>query len=188
MPQVADLTFLQEYDDILARLDGELAEARAEIKDDEALRTARNAAHEADARCEGLEREQRHMEGEIDALSTKIEREEGRLYDGSVKLPKELAGIQQEIEALRARRSDIEDAELELLDSLEEAEASRAEARATGTSLPTFAIACRACGRGAFRANPNCGDRRNRLLSMARSTPGARDSNRRQRQPQGAQQ
>ena len=129
MPKVADLASLQDYDDILARLTGDLDQARAEIENDEALQAARIAAAGADEGCAALEREQRRLEGEIDGLVAKIEREEARLYDGSMRLPKELAGIQQEIASLRSRLSGVEDTELELLDTLEAAESGREEAR-----------------------------------------------------------
>ncbi len=129
MPQVADLASLQEIDDHLARLTTDLDEARADLEDDEALEAARSALTEVEERCSALEREQRQLEGEIDGLVARVEREEGRLYDGSVNLPKELAGLQQEIASLRSRLSDVEDTELALLDRLEEAEAAREEAR-----------------------------------------------------------
>ncbi len=129
MPQVADLASLQEYDDILAGLTAELEGARADLEDDEALQAAQTAATEADERCASLEREQRRLEGEIDGLVARVEREEKRLYDGSVKLPKELEGIQQEVASLRSRLSDVEDTELALLDRLEEAEGARDSAR-----------------------------------------------------------
>lgn len=131
MAQVSDLASLQDFDDVIARLEGELAEARADLESDEALDSARSALAEAEERCAGLEREQRRLEGEIDGLVARVEREEGRLYDGSVSLPKELATLQQEIASLRSRLSDVEDTELELLDSLEAAESAREEARAT---------------------------------------------------------
>lgn len=130
MPQVLDLASLQEHDDALARLNGDLEGARAELGDDDALEAARAAAEEAEARCTSLERDQRRLENEIDALVSRIEREEARLYDGSVGLPKELAGIQQEVASLRTRLSNVEDTELELLDKLEAAEAAREEAKA----------------------------------------------------------
>ncbi len=130
MAQVSDLASLQDFDDVIARLEGELAEARTELEDDEALVAARGSVDGAEERCAGLEREQRRLEGEIDGLVARVEREEGRLYDGSVSLPKELATLQQEIASLRSRLSNVEDTELELLDSLEEAEAQREEARA----------------------------------------------------------
>ena len=130
MPQVADLASLQDYDDILARLTADLDEARADLENDEALRAAQKAAAEADEGCATLEREQRRLEGELDGLVARVEREEKRLYDGSVKLPKELEGIQLEVKSLRSHLSDVEDTELALLDRLEEAEAAREEAHA----------------------------------------------------------
>ncbi len=130
MAQVSDLASLQDYDDVIATLEGELAEARAELEDDEALEAARGALAEGEERCAAMEREQRRLEGEIDGLVARVEQEEGRLYDGSVSLPKELATLQQEIASLRSRLSDVEDTELELLDSLEAAESAREEARA----------------------------------------------------------
>ncbi len=131
MPQVADLASLQEIDDHLARLTTDLDEARADLEDDEALASARSALAEGEERCAALEREQRRLEGEIDGLVARVEKEEGRLYDGSVGLPKELAGLQQEVASLRSRLSDVEDTELALLDKLEEAEGAREEARGT---------------------------------------------------------
>ena len=130
MPQVADLAALQDCDDTLARLNGELAEAREELADSSALGAARAATAGADERCATLDREQRRLEGEIDALSAKIEHEDTRLYDGSARLPKELTGIQQEIESLKARRSRLEDAEIEVLETLDAEEEERAQAHA----------------------------------------------------------
>ncbi|MDE2933002.1 MAG: hypothetical protein OXS47_03915 [Chloroflexota bacterium] len=129
MPQVADLASLQDHDDILAGLTTDLEEARADLEDNEALQAAQTTAAEAGERCASLEREQRRLEGEIDGLVARVEREEKRLYDGSVSLPKELASLQQEVASLRSRLSDVEDTELALLDRLEEAEAAREEAR-----------------------------------------------------------
>ena len=130
MPQVADLASLQDYDDLLARLTAELDEARADLENEEALRAAEEAVAEADERCATLEREQRRLEGEIDTLVARVEREEKKLYDGSTSLPKELEGLQREIASLRSHLSDVEDTELALLDTLEEAEAAREEAHA----------------------------------------------------------
>ncbi|MXW25632.1 MAG: hypothetical protein F4Z77_04945 [Dehalococcoidia bacterium] len=130
MPQVADLASLQDYDDILARLTAELEEARADLENEEALRAAEGAVAEADERCAALERDQRRLEGEIDTLVARVEREEKKLYDGSTSLPKELEGLQREIASVRSHLSDVEDTELALLDRLEEAEAARDEAHA----------------------------------------------------------
>ncbi len=132
MPQVADLVSLQEHDDVLKRLQADLAAAQADLADESALEAAKVGAQEAAEKGEGFEHERRRLEGEIETLSAKIEKEEGRLYDGSIGLPKELAGIQKEIDSLKGRRSRWEDSELEILDALEQAEA---EMTATASAL-----------------------------------------------------
>jgi uncharacterized protein len=55
-------------------------------------------------------------------LDSKIAAEERRLYDGSVANPKELESIQHEIEALRRRKSIIEDQVLIQMERREEME------------------------------------------------------------------
>ncbi|HCU99990.1 MAG: hypothetical protein CL897_01360 [Dehalococcoidia bacterium] len=130
MPKVADLASLQQHDDILAGLTTNLSETRADLENDSAHRAAQAAVAEADEHCASLEREQNGLEDEIAILREKISREEGRLYDGTVNLPKELTDLQQEIASLRSHLSDIEDTELALLDKLEAAETSQKEAHA----------------------------------------------------------
>ncbi len=129
MAQVADLISLQDYDDALARLTAELDGARVELADGEALQSAQAAVAGTEERRAALERDQRRLEGEIDGLVARVEREEKRLYDGSVSLPKELAGLQREIASLRSRLSDVEDTELALLERLEETETASAAAQ-----------------------------------------------------------
>lgn len=60
-------------------------------------------------------REQGRLEGETDLLGRKIEREEKRLFSGSVANPKELGSLQAEVEMLRGRRAQLEDALLEAM-------------------------------------------------------------------------
>jgi predicted nucleic acid-binding Zn-ribbon protein len=63
----------------------------------------------------------RDLELEIESLSTKISSSEQRLYSGSVKNPKELSDIQNEIAALKRRCQSLEDELLEAMVSGEEA-------------------------------------------------------------------
>ncbi|MHB0975925.1 MAG: zinc ribbon domain-containing protein [Candidatus Aquicultorales bacterium] len=62
---------------------------------------------------------QKKIEDELTALAEKIEREQKKLYGGTVTSPKELAGIQQEIDSLKERRDEVETALLEQLDVVE---------------------------------------------------------------------
>lgn len=62
---------------------------------------------------------QKRYEDKLDALTEKIEREQKKLYSGVVTIPKELTGIQQEIESLKERRDEEETVLLEQLDVVE---------------------------------------------------------------------
>ena len=90
----------------------------------------------------GVVREQSRLEGEIELLDKKIAREEKRLFSGSVANPKELASLQAEVRMLRDRRSQLEDALLEVMvrrDEIEETlgklEEERAGAASEGSRL-----------------------------------------------------
>jgi len=73
---------------------------------------------------EELKRQQLSAEWEIDDLTSKITTLEEKLYDGSLRNPKELANLQHEIEGLKVRRNQLEDKALEIMDQVELAEAS----------------------------------------------------------------
>jgi uncharacterized protein len=112
------LLALQEEDTEIRRL----SERRASMP--EAARLARVndklAELEADLAIAGkqlqeIEREQNRLEGEIEILARKTEREEGRLFSGSVSNPKELSSLQAEVEMLRKRASGLEDNLLEAM-------------------------------------------------------------------------
>lgn len=68
--------------------------------------------------------QQSRMEGEVSMLDEKISKESDRLYGGDITNPKELAGIQAEIDALRRRKNHVED---QLIDVMEQREALEGE-------------------------------------------------------------
>ncbi len=69
----------------------------------------------AQKQLDEIAREQDRMEGEIGILGQKIEREEKRLFAGSVSNPKELAALQAEVDSLKRKRSGFEDDLLEVM-------------------------------------------------------------------------
>ncbi|MGH2788473.1 MAG: zinc ribbon domain-containing protein [Actinomycetota bacterium] len=78
--------------------------------------------------------EQARLEAEMATRDAKIEREEGRLYSGSVSNPKELNALRAEIEMLKRQRSELEEGLLEamvqrdgLKETLDSLEKERAE-------------------------------------------------------------
>ena len=70
-------------------------------------------------------KEQRAADGEIAGLNAKIAPEEKRLYDGSVKNPKELTSIQHELDNLKQRRGEFEDVLLSVMDRIENLDRDR---------------------------------------------------------------
>ncbi len=62
---------------------------------------------------------QRKLEGELELLSTKIKNEEKKLYGGTIRGPKELLGLQEEVRALCKHKDELETDLLEQLDLVE---------------------------------------------------------------------
>jgi len=73
---------------------------------------------------EELSRQQHSTEWEIDDLSNKISAAEEKLYGGRIGNPKELANLQHEVETLKARRDQLEDKALAIMEQVELATAS----------------------------------------------------------------
>jgi uncharacterized protein len=75
-----------------------------------------------------LDRELRRMEGDVEQVRTRAARDQQRMQSGSVPA-KELESLQHEVESLARRQSDLEDAELEVMERREEAEGALAGLR-----------------------------------------------------------
>ncbi|MGH2682980.1 MAG: zinc ribbon domain-containing protein [Actinomycetota bacterium] len=116
---------LQELDLAIDRMEAR----RKELEAGEDLRAARERANAVEERVgelrlalDSVAQEQKRLETEVSSLDSKVAAEERRLYDGSVANPKELESIQREIEALRRRKSIIEDEVLVQMERREEME------------------------------------------------------------------
>jgi predicted nucleic acid-binding Zn-ribbon protein len=129
MSQVLEILTLQSLDDEVASLTAALAEVDRRLLGDEGLDAARERLAAASQALVDEQRRQRSAEADVAGLSARIAPEEKRLYDGSVKNPKELGSIQHEIELLKAARSKVEDHLLEVLSRLEVLEPELREAR-----------------------------------------------------------
>ncbi|WP_415853946.1 zinc ribbon domain-containing protein [Sinomonas sp. G460-2] len=84
---------------------------------DAAVAEAANVSHEANRAVEAAEAELTKVEQSVEQITSRIERDEARLYAGG--LSKDLQALQQDIAGLTARKSDLEDTELEILERLE---------------------------------------------------------------------
>ena len=102
-------------------------EALGETQD---LLQAREAEAETEEVLEGLKKRLRSLEMDVSSVNSKLKINQDRLYGGKVRNPKELSGLQEEAGALRRRRSELEDQELELMIEIEGQEAELAERQA----------------------------------------------------------
>ncbi len=121
---------LQQLDSECDAKQDRLTEVEDALKDDTALREARQTLEKADKRAREQQVRQRDLELEIESLADKTSRSEERLYSGKVKNPKELADLQAEVASLKGRRQRLEDTLLETMIEREEAERARDQARA----------------------------------------------------------
>lgn len=85
----------------------------------EQLKEAREAQKAAEGGIVDLEQRQHKLDGELDLLSSKIKKEEEKLFSGSVMNPKELSAIQAEILSLRKRSDEMETEDLEMMEAID---------------------------------------------------------------------
>jgi hypothetical protein len=138
MSVVRQLYQLQEVDLELESKEAAVKQLTSQLGESEALVNIRARLVQEQKRLEELSRQQRSLEWEIDDLASKLTTAERDLYSGRIRNPKELTGLQQEAEALKARRSQLEDKTLEIM---EQAETGRKNVTNLSTELKTIETA-----------------------------------------------
>jgi predicted nucleic acid-binding Zn-ribbon protein len=125
LSQSIELLALQEIDDEVASLTAAIEAIANKLKGDAALDDARRQLQYFDQQLKRLRSRQRRTEADIDELNTRIVPDQKRLYDGSIRSPKDLEALQKEVDFLVGNRSRLEDTLLEQLAELEEMETRR---------------------------------------------------------------
>ena len=97
-----------------ARL-AELTEARNRVD---------GAAQDARISVEDLSAEQAKVDGDVELVKARRERDQQRLDQGLVSNPKDIQRMQQEMVSLERRITSLEDDEIEVMERLEEAQAT----------------------------------------------------------------
>lgn len=120
---------LQERDLAAAKHAQRLQAIHAKLQDHAAVQQAQQQLEQAQAYLRPLQTRMNDTELQIQATQNKREKTEQRLYSGSVTHPKELQDMQHEIEALKQRRSALDDTMLELMLAVEEAQATLDESQ-----------------------------------------------------------
>lgn len=100
---------VQELQDEVAELDGQRIEAETKVAD--------------------LSAEQERADADVENVRARLTRDSDRLGSGAITNPKDLSSLQHEIEALQRRIGVLEDAELEIMEVLEEASRELSEIR-----------------------------------------------------------
>ena len=96
-----------------------LPEREKRLQCDVDLAALEGAASSSEARRQELEKAEHALADEVADVAAKVKDVEKTLYSGSVTAPKELEAFSLESRLLKARQSELEDRELELLEEME---------------------------------------------------------------------
>jgi len=128
MTIAADLYALQEIDSAIEAVKASLMAVEEQLGESEELIAGRQAVEEGRAALEGVGKQQRELEWQVDDLRSRVSGVEGKLYGGSVRNPKELGSMQEEANILRGQLRRREDELLDLMVRVEEKQAALREA------------------------------------------------------------
>jgi predicted nucleic acid-binding Zn-ribbon protein len=131
MTTAAELFALQETDLANDGAVARLTEVEAELGETEELIEARQRVDQCRERLRPLEERQKGLDWEVEEVRGKAAAIENKLYGGTVRNPKELEDFQADLTSLRGQLSRREDALLEVMLELEDAEAGLRQAEAT---------------------------------------------------------
>jgi predicted nucleic acid-binding Zn-ribbon protein len=91
----------------------------------------------AETRISDLELEQTKAENDLEPVRERLSRNQTRITNGAIADPKALSSMVEEVNHLKKRISDLEDAELEVLEQLDTAVASHEALRARAEHIDT---------------------------------------------------
>ncbi len=114
---------LQELDLEIYAEEQALKQKTGQVGESEALIAARAGLASEQQRLDELKHQQHSAEWEIDDLTSKIATIDEKLYGGRIKNPKELTDLQHEGNALKAKRGQLENRVLEIMERVESTEA-----------------------------------------------------------------
>jgi uncharacterized protein len=121
---------LQQTDSEIDRRSAKLQGIEAGLADTIALDEANVVAKERREAVAAVKSRLKTIEWEVEDFDRRIATQDKKLYDGSIKNPKELSSLQHEVNHLRELKRAAEDRELETLVELEEREGEQSSADA----------------------------------------------------------
>jgi predicted nucleic acid-binding Zn-ribbon protein len=129
MTSAADLFALQEIDLQRDARRAIIADIEARLGETEELVEARESVDDSAFALERLQKRQREFDAQLQDLDAKIGPLETKLYDGSVRNPKELTDLQKELDMFKANRSRLDEQGIQLMESLDTATQALAAAK-----------------------------------------------------------
>jgi predicted nucleic acid-binding Zn-ribbon protein len=118
---------LQELDQEIDSDEKALKQVTSQLGESQAVLEARSQLQSEQQHLEELKHQQHSAEWEIDDIAIRIAAAEKSLFSGSIKNPKELASLQQDVDMLKKRRGQLEEKALEIIEQVEQSEAGVAE-------------------------------------------------------------
>ena len=119
--RVRGLYDLQVIDLGIDEAERNLCVVESGLGESEEIHSARESLTQASELQAGLRRRLRNLELDLEGVIEKRKASEKTLYSGKVKSPKELSGLEQEVQLLKRRQVEVEDETLELMSQLETA-------------------------------------------------------------------
>ena len=126
---------LQVVDNEINEIQARLEIIQQTLEDDEASLRAMEALAAAEIEYEAAVHVLKQAEQEVAKLTTKIEQSESSLYGGSVKNPKELQDLQNEIAALKRHYKTLEERQYEAMEGEERSKRKRQDVENELTQL-----------------------------------------------------
>lgn len=115
---------LQELDLEIESQEQALSQVTSQLGESQVVLRVQSQLQLEQQRLEELRRKQHSAEWELEDLATKLTTAEETLFSGRVKNPKELTNLQHEVEVLKAKRNQIEEKALEIMEQVELSETS----------------------------------------------------------------
>ena len=122
MGVVKQLYQLQEIDLEIESNERQMNQKVGQLGESETVINLQSKLTSEQKRLDDLTHQQHSAEWEIDDLTGKITTVEEQLYSGRITNPKELASLQQEVNAFKSKRDQIENKALEIIAQVELAE------------------------------------------------------------------
>jgi len=128
MSRIGPLYDLQQIDTGLDTRVARMRQIDEQMKDSEELVAVRTRFNEESARLAREQATLKQLTHDMDDTSSRAKGLEKKMYDGSVKNPKELGQMQEEVAHLKTSLKSLEERSLDSMLAVEEAEEAKAEA------------------------------------------------------------